>query len=130
MKIAVVGCGAVGTFYGARLCRAGRNVHFLLRSDYDTVRRHGVAVRSQQGDFEARPNCANTPEAIGFSDLILVALKTTANNQLARLLSPLVGPGTLILTLQNGLGNEERFDERSHCHCQCARLEASSLSRR
>src|SRR5436190_1561414 len=85
MKIAVVGCGAVGTFYGARLCRAGRNVHFLLRSDYDTVRRHGVAVRSPQGDFEARPNCANTPEAIG-----LKLLPSVADEQIGRTLT--MGP--------------------------------------
>ncbi|NOS70017.1 MAG: 2-dehydropantoate 2-reductase [Verrucomicrobia bacterium] len=107
MKIAVVGCGAVGSYYGAMLSRAGHDVHFLLRSDYDAVRRHGVNIRSPHGDFNARPRAARTPEEIGVSDLVMIAIKTTANDQLARLLPPLVGPQTAVLTLQNGLGNEE-----------------------
>ena len=109
MKIAVVGCGAVGSYYGAKLCRDGQEVHFLLRSDFETVRRNGVTVRSREGDFNARPKCANTPEQIGIADLVLVALKTTANDQLAKLLPPLVGPRSAVLTLQNGLGNEENL---------------------
>jgi len=107
MRIAVVGCGAVGSFYGARLARAGLDVHFLLRSDYDAVRRYGLRVRSPQGDFCLQPHCARTAEEIGPVDLVLIALKTTANEQFARLLPPLTGPETALLTLQNGLGNEE-----------------------
>jgi 2-dehydropantoate 2-reductase len=111
MKIAVVGCGAVGSFYGAKLSHAGEEVHFLLRSDYDVVRRRGVFIRSPSGDFHVQPKCASVPEEIGESDLVLVALKTTANNQFAKLLPPLVGPRTAVVTLQNGLGNEERLAE-------------------
>jgi 2-dehydropantoate 2-reductase len=109
MKIAVVGCGAVGSFYGAKLCRAGQDVHFLLRSDYEVVRRRGVSIHSPDGDFNARPRCANSPDAIGPSDLVLIGLKTTANDQFRRLLPPLVTPHTAVLTLQNGLGNEEEL---------------------
>jgi 2-dehydropantoate 2-reductase len=109
MKIAVVGCGAVGSFYGAKLGRAGHEVHFLLRSDYDVVRREGVVVRSIHGDFHVRPHCAARPEEIGVSELVLIGLKTTANDQFPLLLPPLVGPGTAVMTLQNGLGNEERL---------------------
>jgi 2-dehydropantoate 2-reductase len=109
MKIAVVGPGAVGSYYGAKLVRAGQEVHFLLRSDYDAVKRNGVTIHSLEGDFNARPKCARTPEEIGESDLVLVALKTTANDQFPKLLPPLVGPRTAVLTLQNGLGNEEEL---------------------
>ncbi|HEU0008815.1 MAG TPA: 2-dehydropantoate 2-reductase [Verrucomicrobiae bacterium] len=109
MKIALVGCGAVGSFYGGNLCRDGRDVHFLLRSDYEAVRRHGVSIRSPQGDFHARPKCAREPGQIGIADLVIIALKTTANEQFAKLLPPLVGPRTALLTLQNGLGNEEQL---------------------
>jgi len=109
MKIAVVGPGAVGSYYGAKLVRAGQEVHFLLRSDYDAVKRNGVSIHSPEGDFNARPKCARTPEEIGQSDLVLVALKTTANDQFPKLLPPLVGPKTAVLTLQNGLGNEEEL---------------------
>ena len=107
MKIAVVGCGAVGSFYGAKLARAGHEVHFLLRSDYDTVRRKGVFIRSPQGDFHVQPKCANSPEQIGVCELVLIGLKTTANDQFSKLLPPLVNSSSALLTLQNGLGNEE-----------------------
>jgi 2-dehydropantoate 2-reductase len=84
-------------------------MHFLLRSDYDVVRRDGVLIRASEGDFRYQPKCARTPEAIGVSDLVLIALKTTANDQFEKLLKPLVGPATAILTLQNGLGNEAQL---------------------
>lgn len=112
MKIAVVGCGALGSYYGARLARDGQEVHFLLRSDYEVVRRRGVSIRSPEGDFNARPRCARTSEEIGVVDLVMVGLKTTANDQYSRLLPPLVGPQTAVLTLQNGLGNEAFLSER------------------
>jgi 2-dehydropantoate 2-reductase len=107
MKIAVVGCGAVGSYYGAMLGRAGEDVHFLLRTDYDVVRRNGVSIRSPAGDFNFRPRCARLPEEIGQSDVVLIGLKTTANDQFSTLLPPLVRSNTAIVTLQNGLGNEE-----------------------
>ena len=109
MKIAVVGCGAVGGYYGARLCRAGQDVYFLLRSDYDVVRQKGVAVRSVEGDFHVQPGCARLPEEIGECDVVLIALKTTANDQFPKLLPPLVGAHTAVVTLQNGLGNIEQL---------------------
>jgi 2-dehydropantoate 2-reductase len=107
MKIAVVGCGAVGSYYGAMLGRAGHEVHFLLRSDYATVARDGVQILSPNGDFRFRPHAARTPVSIGPADLVLIALKSTANDQFAPLLPPLVNSRTAIMTLQNGLGNEE-----------------------
>ena len=88
MKVAVVGCGAVGSYYGAKLGRVGQDVHFLLRSDYDAVRRNGVLIRSFQGDFTVQSRCANRPEDVGASDLVLIALKTTANGEFSRLLPP------------------------------------------
>ena len=109
MKIAVVGCGAVGSYYGARLCRTGQEVHFLLRSDFEVVRQKGVAVRSTAGDFTIHPHCARTPDEIGVCDVVLIGLKTTANDQFPKLLPPLVGPETAVVTLQNGLGNAEQL---------------------
>lgn len=109
MKVAVVGCGAVGSYYGACLARAGHQVHFLLRSDYEAVRRQGVLIRSPQGDFQVHPAAARSPGEIGPVDLVLIGLKTTANAQFENLLPPLVGPATAVLTLQNGLGNEEQL---------------------
>lgn len=109
MKIGVVGCGAVGSFYGAKLCRAGHEVHFLLRSDYEAVRLHGVQVLSPEGNFLAFPRPARNPREVGGCDLVLVALKTTANDQFSVLIPALLQADTRVLTLQNGLGNEERL---------------------
>lgn len=106
MKIVVVGPGALGSFYGAKLCQAGHEVHFLLRSDYEAVRRDGVWIESSEGDFRVRPHPARSPQEIGPADLVLIGLKTTANHVLPQVLPPLTGPNTTILTLQNGLGNE------------------------
>jgi 2-dehydropantoate 2-reductase len=106
MKIAVVGPGALGSYYGAKLCRAGHEVHFLLRSDYEAVRQHGVWIESDGDTFHVQPHGARTPQEIGPADLVLIGLKTTANHVLPQLLPPLNGAHTAILTLQNGLGNE------------------------
>ncbi len=106
MNIAILGCGALGSYYGARLCQAGQEVHFLLRSDYKAVRRDGVFIQSVEGDFHVRPKCARRPGEIGPAGLVLIGLKTTANRVLPELLPPLVGPATAVVTLQNGLGNE------------------------
>lgn len=107
MKIAVVGCGALGSFYGAKLKRAGHDAHFLLRTDYEAVRSSGLTVESPNGDFHVEPRCARRPEEIGGSDLVLIGLKTTANEFLREVLPGLCSSRTMVLTLQNGLGNEE-----------------------
>ena len=109
MKIGVVGCGALGSFYGAKLSRSGHEVHFLLRSDYFVVRRNGVTIHSVDGDFQVQPKCARMPGDIGVCDAVLIGLKTTANKRFSKLLPPLVGPHTAVITLQNGLGNEEQL---------------------
>lgn len=107
-RIAVVGSGAVGCYYGGRLAEAGHDVHFLMRSDLGHVRRHGLRVSSIAGDFFLpSPSVHASTDDIGPCDLVLVTLKTTANTTLPALLPPLLHEDTIVLTLQNGLGNEE-----------------------
>lgn len=110
MHIAVVGAGALGLYYGALLQKSGNDVNFLLRSDYQAVLSDGITVQSVNGDFHL-PHVKGfrTPAEIGHVDLVLVGLKTIANDCFSNLITPLVGPETLILTLQNGLGNEEKL---------------------
>lgn len=110
-RIGIIGAGALGSFYGARLARAGHDVHFLLRSDYEAVKANGLTIQSVDGDFHIKPPVYASAEELGVCDLIVIGLKTTANHALPELLRPTVGPNTLILTLQNGLGNEEAIAE-------------------
>ncbi len=107
-RVAVVGAGAVGAYYGGRLAAAGADVRFLVRRDLEIWRQHGLRVRSVAGDFTIHPvAAAATPEEIGPCDLVIIALKATANEALDRLIPPLLGPDTRLLTLQNGLGNDD-----------------------
>ena len=107
-RIAVVGAGAVGLYYGGKLAHFGRDVHFLLRRDYDPVRKRGLRLRARTEKLHvAKVQAHRTTEEIGPCDLVLVAVKSTANRELPSLIAPLLGKTTAILTLQNGLGNEE-----------------------
>ena len=107
-KIAIVGSGALGTFYGARLMLAGRDVRFLMRSDLAVVQKQGIRLIENGSSRTISPVAAfGSSSGIGPVDLVVVALKTTANAVLARILPPLLHERTIVLTLQNGLGNEE-----------------------
>lgn len=107
MRYAVVGTGAIGGYYGAMLARSGKDVEFLLHSDYEHVRCHGLRVASCNGDFslphvEAFRSTADMSKA----DVVLVGLKTTNNHLLKELLPPLLHPGSIVILIQNGIGPE------------------------
>ena len=112
-KIAVVGSGAVGGYYGGMLAHLGCDVHFLLRSDLDAVRVRGLTIHTR-GETVHLPHvaCAASAEEIGECDLVIIALKATANAALESIIPPLLGEKTALLTLQNGLGNEEFLAQR------------------
>ncbi|MEA5464796.1 putative 2-dehydropantoate 2-reductase [Leptothoe sp. PORK10 BA2] len=108
-RYAIIGTGAIGGYYGARLQQSGCDVHFLLRSDYDRVREHGLVVESVDGDMALpQVNGYNNPTAMPPVDVVVIALKTTQNHRLAELMPPL-NDSAVILTLQNGLGIEEEI---------------------
>lgn len=111
-RLAVVGSGAVGLYYGACLAHSGAEVHFLMRSDYGHAVEHGIAIDSVRGDFEIKPaHCHSKASDIGPCELVIVAAKATSNAAVPDLVAPIVRPGTVIVTLQNGLGNEEWLAE-------------------
>jgi 2-dehydropantoate 2-reductase len=111
-RIAIVGAGAVGSYYGGMLAHGGHDVHFLLRSDLAAVKERGMWIHTKGEKIHLQPvQCAGRPEEIGPVDLVIIALKATANGAMRELLPPLIGPDTALLTLQNGLGNEEFLAE-------------------
>ena len=106
--VAVVGAGALGLYYGGRMALAGLEVSFLARSDLAVLRADGIRLELAGEVFQARPaRVAGEPGEIGPVDLVVIALKATANAELPRLLPPLLGPDTLVVNLQNGLGVDE-----------------------
>jgi 2-dehydropantoate 2-reductase len=105
---AIVGTGALGGYYGARLHHAGLDVRFLLHSDYAHVRLHGLRVESKHGDFSiAHPQIYRDARDLPAADVTAVCLKTTQNDLLPALLPKPVGSDGVVLMMQNGLGIEE-----------------------
>jgi len=112
LKYAVIGTGAIGGYYGGKLAKAGNEVHFLFRSDFEQVKKNGLQVNSVNGDFLINPVLAyHSTEDMPACDVILVGLKTTANHQLASLLKPVLHKNSLVVLIQNGLGIEEKLAE-------------------
>lgn len=108
----VIGTGAIGGYYGARLVCAGEDVHFLLHSDYEYVKEHGLKVCSVRGDFELpRVNAYRSTADMPACDVVLVCLKSTSNGLLRELLPPLLHKDTIVLMIQNGLGLEADLQE-------------------
>lgn len=106
-RYAIIGTGAIGGYYGARLQQSGCDVHFLLRSDYDHVKKYGLMVESVDGDIALNQvNAYDNPADMLPMDVVVIALKTTQNRHLTDLLPPLKDDA-VVLTLQNGLGIED-----------------------
>ena len=111
-SIAVIGSGAIGSYYGGRLAEAGYDVRFLMRRDYQAVRENGLRVTSPDGDFMlTSPTITQNSEEIGLVDWVICALKATSIEEVYELVQPCVAANTRILVLMNGLGLEERFAE-------------------
>jgi len=107
MRYGVIGTGAIGGYYGAKLARAGQEVHFLLHSDYEFVKKHGLQIDSCDGSFHLdNVNAYGRPEDLPQCDVVLVCLKTTNNHLLPHLLSKVLHSDSLVVLIQNGLGVE------------------------
>ena len=110
MKIAVMGSGGVGGFYGGRLADAGYDVHFVARGAHlAAMRENGLTIENEaQGNIHVpRVNVTDDPATIGTADIVLIAVKLWDTEAAARAVKPLVGPGTGVLSLQNGVIKDE-----------------------
>ena len=108
MKYGVIGTGAIGGYYGAKLAHAGQELHFLFRSDYEYVKQHGLQVDSCDGSFHLDDiNAYLHTEDMPKCDVVLVCLKSVNNSKLQTLLPPLLHDDTLVVLIQNGIGVEE-----------------------
>jgi len=105
MRFAIMGSGAVGGYYGAKLARAGHDVTFIARGAHlDAIRAGGLQVRSPAlGDFAVQARAEQDPAAIGHVDVVLFTVKAYDNATAIPSIVPLLGPSSTVLTLQNGV---------------------------
>ena len=112
-RVAIVGAGAVGGYFGMRLAEAGQDVRFLMRRDYDAVKTGGLHLTSHLGDMTLdSPTIERTPEALaahGPVDWVLVGLKATAIPDIPTLVGPLLSGSTRVLAIMNGLSVDEEI---------------------
>lgn len=112
-KIGFVGVGAVGGYYGLMLKKAGEDVHFLLRSNYEEVKKNGFELVHhkpiQKSERIKNLNIYKDAQEIGVCDWVVIASKTSVNHQIADIIQPMVGNNTSLLSLQNGMGNVENL---------------------
>ncbi|GAW93494.1 2-dehydropantoate 2-reductase [Calderihabitans maritimus] len=108
MKIAVMGAGAVGSYFGGMLSRAGREVWLVARGAHlEALRNKGLTVESDQESFTIPVRATGNPGEIGPVDLVLFCVKSYDTVEAARQAGPMLGPETVVLSLQNGVENEE-----------------------
>jgi 2-dehydropantoate 2-reductase len=110
MRFAVVGVGGLGGYFGGRLVRAGEDVTFIARGAHlDALLGRGLEVRSVHGDFSVDVRATDDAASVGPVDVVLFLVKTYDNDSAARDAAPLVGEGTAIVSLQNGVDNAVRI---------------------
>jgi len=107
MRFAILGSGAVGGYFGAKLARAGHEVTFIARGAHrDAIRARGLEIRSARlGDFVVQAPAESDTTRVGPVDVVIVAVKAYDNDTDFPMIPPLVGPDTVVLTLQNGVDN-------------------------
>jgi len=110
MRIAVMGAGAVGGYFGARLATVGNEVAFIARGKHlEAMQKDGLKVKSIHGDFHIRSPFTAEPKEIGPVDLVLFCVKSYSTEEAAEKLAPLMGRETVILSLQNGVDNLDKI---------------------
>lgn len=104
MRIAVIGAGGVGGYFGGRLCEAGNDVTFIVRGQHlEVIREHGLRVDSVGGDFHVRPAATDDPREVGLVDLVILSTKAWQVPEVATQVKTMVGGDTMLMTLQNGV---------------------------
>jgi 2-dehydropantoate 2-reductase len=106
-KILVMGSGAVGGYFGGKLASGGNDVAFVARGDnLRALRARGLRIESEEADLQIPVTAVATPAEVGHCDLVLVCVKSYDTEAAAEALHPVVGPHTIVLSLQNGIENE------------------------
>ncbi|MEO5861514.1 MAG: 2-dehydropantoate 2-reductase [Burkholderiales bacterium] len=109
MKIAIVGCGAMGSVYAGLLAAAGHELWAVdtWREHVEAMQKQGLRVEGASGDRTVKLNATTDTKDVGFCDLVIVATKTMHVEAAARASLALLGPATMVISIQNGLGGPE-----------------------
>lgn len=109
LRIAVMGAGAVGCYFGALLARAGHTVTLIGRPAHvQAVQAHGLRLQTANFDIQVPLQASTDAGAVRDADVVMLCVKSTATEAAAREMQPHLAPGALVLTLQNGVDNDER----------------------
>jgi 2-dehydropantoate 2-reductase len=111
MRIAIMGTGGVGGYYGGLLARTGQDVTFIARGAHlAAIRDKGLQIKSVLGDFRVSPASAtDKPGEVGVVDLVFFSTKTYHTEEAAQLIKPMIGRDTAVISLQNGVDGAERI---------------------
>ena len=132
LKIAIIGAGGVGGYFGARLAESGADVAFLARGAHlRAMQSHGLRVESPKGDVHLeKVTATDDPKKIGTADVVLFAVKLYDVETAVGLLPPLLGPQTVVVTLQNGIDTPDLLVKaigREHVAGGVAHVQAASV---
>ena len=109
-KIAVVGAGAVGGYFGGLLARAGAPVTLIGRLQFvEAVAKHGLFLDTLHFQESVRVQASTEIQAVSGAEIVLFCVKTVDNATTARAIAPLLAPGALVLSMQNGVDNVEQI---------------------
>ncbi|MES2974929.1 MAG: 2-dehydropantoate 2-reductase [Pseudomonadota bacterium] len=110
LKVAVMGAGAVGCWYGGMLARAGHAVTLIARPQHvEAIGRDGLRMESRGFDEQVRVTASSAPSAVQGADLVLFCVKSTDTESAGAQIRPFLGANTLVLCLQNGVDNADRL---------------------
>ena len=119
MRIAVMGAGGVGGYFGARLAQAGHEVSFIARGKHlEAIRAKGLAIRSPLGDATLKVNASENPADLGEADIVLFAVKLWDTESAAERIRPLVEQGGVVIPFQNGVESIARIGEIGRASCR------------
>jgi 2-dehydropantoate 2-reductase len=117
MRIAIMGSGGLGGYFGARLVQGGADVHFVARGKHlEAMRSNGLRIEGPQAFHVDKVNVTDDPGEIGVADVVMLCVKLWDTEQAIAQIRPLVGPGTAVVSFQNGVLKDQylraAFDER------------------
>ncbi len=117
MRIAIMGSGGLGGYFGARLVEGGADVHFVARGKHlEAMRRNGLRIEGPEPVHARKVHASDDPREIGVADVVMLCVKLWDTEQAIAQMRPMVGPGTAIVSFQNGVLKDQylraAFDER------------------